>query len=226
MKYLLTFFLTLCLSFLCFGSPLEQLEGPQLEKLNQGHVVMLQDEREGLPWPKIDAHLKLQVSALDAFAVFAAFDAQEDYVPNLIESKIIKVQDASKVFVQYEMDLPWPIPNNRYVHGHELKKHSEHDYEVSWWMVKSNSAKKVEGSARFYRKKNKTYMHYQSLVVPESSFASLLKSSMLSDVQETLEVIRQKTHHYVKNRPQFIQEYRKLLTQTFQNRPVWKQKIN
>ena len=123
------------------------------------------------------------------------------------------------------MNLPWPIPNNRYIHGHELIKHADNDYEVTWWMIESNSAKKVEGSARFYRFEGQTYMHYQSLVVPDSSFASLLKNSMLSDVQETLKVISHKTHEFARDQPQLIQEYRRLLIETFQNKPAWKQKI-
>lgn len=225
MKYLLTFLFTFCISYLSFGSPLNQLKKQQVEKLNQGGIVMLEDAQKDLPWPKVDAHLKFEVSPLDALAVFAAFDAQKNYVPNLMESTPIEVRDVSKVFVRYEMNHPWPIPNNRYVHGHELKKNAEHDYEITWWMVESNSAKSVEGSARFYRSDDETYMHYQSLVVPESTFASLLKGSMLSDVEETLKVIRQKTHEYAKNDPKFMQEYRELLSQTFQNKPVWKQKI-
>lgn len=225
MKYLLTLLLTFCMSYQSFGGPLEQLQKQQRKEVAKGQILMLEQEQKDLPWPKVDAHLKLQVSPLDALAVFAAFDAQKNYVPNLIESTPIEVRDVSKIFVRYEMNLPWPIPNNRYIHGHELKKHAVDDYEITWWMEKSNSAKSVEGSARFYRSQDETYMHYQSLVVPESSFASLLKGSMLSDVRETLEVIRQTTHEFSKNRPDFMREYRELMKQTFQNKPAWKQKI-
>lgn len=225
MKYLLTAFLGFWTCFSSLASPLDKLSEKQLEKLNQGSVLLLEKKREELPWPKVEAHLKFEVSALDALAVFAAFDAQKDYVPNLIESTPTEVRGHSKVFVRYELDLPWPIPNNRYVHGHELRKRGPNDFEVSWWMVESNSAKNVEGSARFYRNGDQTYLYYQSLVVPESAFASLLKGSMLSDVRETLEAIRQSTHEYAQKHDEFMREYRELLTQTFEKKPAWKQKI-
>jgi|GEM_PF-1708034 hypothetical protein len=227
MKYLPTAIAicTFCISFFSYSAPLDQLDKRQINDLKQGEVILIENQRKDLPWPQVEGHLKFEVSPLDALAIYTAFDIQKDYVPNLIESSPIEVRDVSKVFVRYEMNLPWPIPNNRYIHGHELIKRAENDYEVTWWMVESNSAKKVEGSARFYLSDDQTYMHYQSLVVPDSTFASLLKNSMLSDVRESLKVIRLKTHEFSKNQPKFMQEYRDLLIQTFQNKPAWKQKI-
>lgn len=225
MKYLLTFILSFWACFSALGSPLDKLTDEQVKNINEGQILMLEKPRSELPWPKVDAHLKLDVEALDGLAVFAAFDAQKDYVPNLIESTPFKVDGHSKVFVRYEMKLPWPIPNNRYVHGHEFKKHGSNDYEISWWMVESNSAESVEGSARFYRVDDQTYMYYQSLIVPLSLFASFIKGSMLSDVRATLEAIRKSTHDYAQNHTAFMQEYRELLEQTFQKKAAWKQKL-
>ena len=83
------------------------------------------------------------------------------------------------------MDMPWPVPNSEYVHGHILKREGD-EYTVSWYLVESDSAEVVKGKAIFVPWNGGTLMKYQAFVRPKSFFAGLFESTMQEDVRKSL----------------------------------------
>lgn len=176
----------------------EVLSPEEIARLDQGEIVLHKKNIKDLTWPELTIYLKIDASPLESVAIFYALDHQKNYIPNLIKSDVVKEETPTRVYAQYELKLPWPIPNSKYLHGHELAHlKTDEDYVVKWWMVESSSTKKVEGQAAFEPYKNSTVMIYRSIVEPKSFFASFVESNMISDVQKSLiatkeEIIRTK----------------------------------
>ncbi|MFT6070919.1 MAG: hypothetical protein ACJAT2_001844 [Bacteriovoracaceae bacterium] len=141
-------------------------------------------------WPELTFYFETDASPLEAISVFAAFEHQVNYVPGIIKSKVIKQESPILVHTEYEMDMPWPIPNSKYVHASTLKQIDAETYRMEWYMVKSNSADIVKGFAEFYPRDGKTIFKYRSFINPKSFLAGLFKKTMIKDVQTSLEAIR------------------------------------
>jgi hypothetical protein len=201
----------------------ETISTKQLAALENENFLIETKSIDGLTWPKVIAYLKIDASAKQAMAIFAAYDQQKNYVPNVIVSNPVKERSALSVDVEYELKLPWPIPNSRYTHGHEIKKDEGQEvYQINWWMIQSTSASKVEGSATFLEHNGQTYMKYISLVVPSSSFAGLLRKTMLKDVEHTLREIRKYIELNVKDESKNLAKYTQVLEQTLSGKSYWK----
>lgn len=141
-------------------------------------------------WPELTFYFQVDASPLQTIAVFAAFEHQVNYVPGLLKSKVIKQETPVLVHTDYEMNMPWPIPNSKYVHASHLKQLDNDTYRMEWYMIKSNSADIVKGYAEFYPRDGKTIFKYQSFINPKSFLAGLFKKTMIKDVQTSLEAIR------------------------------------
>lgn len=223
-------FKSLLLSILvCFPlAAFETLPDSILERLSAGEDLILEtQEVSGASWPKITAYLLIDAPALNSMALFAAYDDQKNYVPNVIVSKPIKERGPLSVDIQYELNLPWPIPNSKYTHGHLIeKKEDEQIYQIKWWMIESTSASDVQGSATFFKHEQKTVMKYISLVTPTSSFASLLEKTMLKDVEQTLREIRKYIEENHQQKSEKNQKYVSILEQTLRGESYWKTLID
>lgn len=206
----------------------ETISDKILTSLQSQNFIIETQNIEGLVWPQISAYLTINASAKQAMALFAAYDAQKNYVPNVIVSKPVKERTPLSVDIEYELKLPWPIPNSRYTHGHQIQKHPEQEiYQISWWMIQSSSASRVEGSATFFENgEGKSVMKYVSLVVPSSSFAGLLRKTMLKDVEHTLVEIRKYIEHQQANQTKSLVKYTQVLEQTLAGKSYWKKLID
>lgn len=229
LKFLSILFSSLILS-LCSSAlhAFETLPDSVKERLIAGEDFILETkEIAGASWPEITAYLLIDAPAINAMALFSAFDDQKNYVPNVIVSRPVKERTPLSIDIQYELNLPWPIPNSRYTHGHLIeKKESEEIYQIKWWMIESTSASDVRGSATFFKHEQKTVMKYISLVTPTSSFASLLEKTMLKDVEETLREIRKYIEENHQQKSEKNQKYVSILEQTLRGESYWKTLID
>ena len=124
----------------------------------------------------------------ESVAIFAAYDIQKDYVPNIIKSTPIRHVTATDVHTAYELHMPFPLPNATYIHGAKIFQH-KNDFEVQWYMVESSSALIVNGSVYFSPYNGKTLMRYRSYVKPKSVLGTLVKKAMLRDVLASITAI-------------------------------------
>jgi hypothetical protein len=160
------------------------------QTLRQRGFVIKKKNVNKSAWPELTFYFQVDTTPLQAIAVFAAFEHQINYVPGLIKSKVIKQESPVVVHTDYVMDMPWPIPNSKYVHASVLKQLGSDTYRMEWYMIKSNSADIVKGFAEFYELDGKTIFKYQSFINPKSFLAGLFKKTMIKDVQISLEAIR------------------------------------
>lgn len=202
----------------------------QAESMLYGTKIITETkEIEGEVWPEVTAKALIKATPLESVAIFAAYDYQKNYVPNLLKSEVALEEVSSNknnTHVSYKMDMPWPISDSEYVHGHELTKPAPDQYKVRWYMVKSDSAENVRGYALFAphpTQKNFTLLSYVSLVSPKSFFAGALKKLMVGDVVNSLEAIRSTTEKLVKENPDLVKKYQDKIRLVLSGKPAYLQ---
>lgn len=195
-------------------SAMSKLEATQLKK---DKIKITTKEIEDEVWPEITVHAYVKASPIEAAAIFAAFDYQKIYVPNLLESKVTKEvfeANSNKINVKYTMDMPWPISDSDYINGHTLSQGPEQNsYTVQWYKVESESAEDLNGSASFlaYPELEEgevaTLMIYKAHVTPESFLAGVLKKFMIKDVRSSVEATVEETEKLKKNKSKILKKY-------------------
>ena len=166
----------------------KELTLEELKSLNNGELILKTEEVKDSPWPIITYYALVNATPLDCIALFAGYDIQKDYVPKVIKSKPIKHITSTDVLTEYELSIPFPLPNAHYVHGAKIFHHGS-DYETQWYMVESSSAEVVNGSAYFKDFSGKTLFKYRSFIKPKSALGSFVKSFMLKDIKTTITAI-------------------------------------
>ena len=188
------------------GAPLHLLSNSQIKDLEENKVIVLKEKVENKIWPRLKIFALVNSQPLNSMGIFAAYDYQKNYVPKLARSKVVEQPTATNVLVEYELEMPWPLSNGVYVHGHHLKKIKD-GYEVEWYLVKSTSADSVNGRASFTNYKNKTLMYYVSLVEPKSIFAGVLRKLMVNDVVKTIKAIIAEIEKVEQSNPKLKEKY-------------------
>lgn len=185
-------------------------------------VTFESKEFKDAPWPVVKVFTLIQSTPLSAISIFGALDYQEKYVPKTKKSKPIKHISPTEVHTEYEIEVPFPLPNALHVHGSVLKK-LNHDggYELSWYRVSSNSTEEAKGFARFTNYKNQTLMEYQTFIVPKSIFGSLVKKIMVKDVDNTVRAIRDHVEKLEKTKDPLLEKYTQFTLRSLQGIPVY-----
>lgn len=178
-------------------------------------------------WPRVEAQALIKASPLASTAIFAAYDYQKNYIPNLLESKVT-LENVTKgkndTHVTYKLDMPWPLSDSSYIHGHELTSPDNGSYKVRWYMIKSDSAENVQGHALFAphpQNPNYTLMTYVSLVSPKSFLAGIFKKIMVGDVIKSIEAIRSTTEKLSKENPALVQKYQDKIKNVLAGKPAY-----
>lgn len=172
----------------------------------QTKVVEVKDK----VWPKVTIKAIVDSSPINSAAIFSAFDYQQNYIPDMTMSKVIKQPNTNEVHVYYELDMPWPVSKGIYTNGHKFFTPKEGEFKVTWYSIKSDIAEDLHGSAHFIPYKNKTLLIYQTHVDPKSFFAGIFKKIMVKDVEKNLKIIINTIETKQKDE-QFLKKYTKKL---------------
>lgn len=219
--YFFTCLVTLISTTCVWAQNLEgELTPADLSAVNSREFVLKTRDLEGSAWPEITYYALIDATPLEAAGIFAAYDAQKDYVPNVIKSTPIKHVTATDVLTDYELHMPFPLPNAHYVHGAKIFKH-QNDYEVQWYMVESSSALNVQGSVYFQAYEGKTLMRYRSYIKPKSMFGGLVKKAMLSDVLTSITAIRKFMEKSKRENSVFVSKYSGFITRALNGEFVY-----
>jgi len=176
------------------------------DKLFRGQMVMLEETVKNAPWPRLKFYKLLDADIEEFAAFFSDFASQKDYVPNLIKSEIIAEEPPLKIDIKYELDLPWPLSNAKYVNTHKIEKVQDNHYKISWKSIESSVADELFGYAEFVRFNNKTLWYYENFTRPKSSLAGLFEGSMKFDTGKSLEVTVQSFESLKRDNPAKLQQ--------------------
>ena len=173
------------------GGLLEDLTRHQRQELENGELIVLEQDIPGKPWPRVRIYKQIKATPEEVAAVFFDYDQAKSYIPDVLESKISKKVSPSVMEVDYAVEVPI-LADEAYTARNEMKR-LEDGYRASWTLLHALQTKAAEGNLLIEPFENGTsVIRYTNLVTPSSGMAKLLKSLALSRMQKTVLAIGQK----------------------------------
>ncbi len=201
-------------SLLCFfawvcpvlaNTVLEDLQPSQQEEIARGGQVLLLEEVEGNPWPRVRLYQKVGASPEEVAAVFFDYKHAKAYVPKVIKSEISREVSPCVLEVDYGIDVPI-LPDEYYTVRNAIKAGEDGSYLVSWNLVRALQTKASEGSLRIERWKEGSVIRYTNLVTPSSGMAGLLKSVAIDQMRNTVRAIVTRVEKQKADCPEALKE--------------------
>jgi hypothetical protein len=143
---------------------------------------------------------------IEAAALFSNYQDQKEYVPDLVKSDPARRVAENEIVVDFEMRVPWPLANYKYSTGNVFTRFEDDEYEISWYLVKSNSLIDSKGMAQFAPYGKKTLLKYRSLIHPDSKLATIFCSRAKSGMARTVQAIATYIEGTKKKNPEKIQK--------------------
>ena len=197
-----------------------ELSDAEIRQLEGREFIVRTKDIPGSAWPEITYYALINATPLESVGLFAAYDIQKDYTPNLLKSTPVKHVSPTDVQTEYELHIPFPLSNARYIHGARIFKHAD-DYEVQWYMVESSSSEDVHGGAYFQNYNGKTLLRYRTYVKPKSIFGSFVKKFMFKDVEKSIVAIRTFIERTVKENSALSSKYSEFITRALRGEFVY-----
>lgn len=176
--------MTLPLTAFALRAPVTPAE---IEKMKKGEEITKVEELKGEVFPRVTLINIIPHTPKENMKVFADFENHKNFIPNLLKSKIVKVE-GNATDVAFEMDMPI-VKNTKYVTRHFVT-YEGNDAILNWDLVKSDQLKKTKGTIMFEEFEGKTLFTYVTHMTPESSFAWTVKSRVVPDTKETMKAVR------------------------------------
>lgn len=179
----------LCVAFfllptLSFATP--NIDVNEKAELSKGAMIKKVEWKEGYVWPEVTIYVLLNHAPLDNINVFLDFEAHKKYIPDMIESKILKKISKNQTHVYFEMEMPWPVKKTSHVTNNIVTNNIDGSYTLKWNLVKAEMLKATDGHMTFSPYEGKTLLTYVSLIVPNSSFAGMFKDRVAKDVEKSV----------------------------------------
>lgn len=178
----------------------------ELAKLTNKELIIHSKDIQGCPWPEITVFTLIDVLPVEAAAIFSNYQDHKKYIPDLIKSDPSRKIAENEIIVDFEMHLPWPFANSKYSTGNILSRLENNEYEVRWYLVRSDSLIDSKGTVRFIPYGKKTLLKYQSFIHPSSKLASIFCSKAESGITKTVRAIVTYTEGIKKRNPEKMQK--------------------
>ncbi len=170
------------------GDILNELTSSQQAELKKGEQILITEDVEGKPWPKVKVYRLIDATPEEVMAVFCDFSTAKSFVPKLLKSDISNKVSPTIVEVDYGVDVPI-LPDEFYTVRNTIKASGKGCYQVDWKLLRAVQTKDSIGSMRVEPMGEKCLMGYQNLVTPGSSMAGLLRGKAIEQMRETVAAI-------------------------------------
>ncbi len=173
------------------ASLLNDLTRDQRQELEDGTLVVREQDIPGKPWPRVRIYKRISAAPEEVAAVFFDYDQAKTYIPDVLESKVSEKISPSVMEVDYAIDVPI-LADEAYTARNEMIRLGD-SYQVSWTLLRALQTKAAEGNLLIEPFENGTsVIRYTNLVTPSSGMAKLLRGPALSRMQKTVLAIGQK----------------------------------
>jgi predicted choloylglycine hydrolase len=163
------------------------LSPAELEQLKAGKEITRVEELKSEVFPKVTLINIIPHTPEQNMNVFSDFKNHKKFIPGLVKSDIVN-QSANITDVSFELNLPAPASNSKYVTRHTLVKEGK-DEILTWDLLKSRQLKATKGSIIFEEFEGKTLFTYITHITPSSSLAWVVKSRVVPDVKQTIKAV-------------------------------------
>lgn len=171
------------------GNLLNELTPSQQAEVKKGTQVLITEDVEGKPWPKVKVYRVIDATPEEVMAVFCDFSNAKAFVPKLLKSEISNKISPTVIEVDYGVDVPI-LPDEFYTVRNTIKSTGKETYQVDWKLLRAVQTKDSVGSMRVEpHGDGQSLMAYHNLVVPGSSMAGLLKGKAIEQMRETVTAI-------------------------------------
>jgi hypothetical protein len=170
------------------NSILAELTSAQKCEVETGSQVVITEDVEGKPWPRVKVYRLIDASPEQVAAVFFDYEGAKSFVPNLIKSEISNKLSACTMDVDYGLDVPI-FPDEFYTVRNSLKLIDENSYCVDWKLLRSVLTKDSVGNFRVEPWEDRAVICYQNLVTPASNIAVLLRGKAIEQMKETTKAL-------------------------------------
>jgi hypothetical protein len=206
LKLVLVVVLTMYASLSFSMASSTELTQMELAKLADRELITHSREVPKCPWPAITVFTLIDVSPVEAVALFSNYQDQKTYIPDLIKSDPTRKLADNETIVDFEMRLPWPLASSKYSTGNIFNRLENGQYEICWYLVRSDSLIDSKGRVQFIPYGKMTLLRYQSLIHPVSKLASIFSSKAKSGVTRTVQAIVTYIEGTKKKTPEKIQK--------------------
>ncbi len=190
--------------------------------LKYGRLYIQKKKIKGSPWPEITIITSIDATPEQSAAIFFAYDEHKEFIPDLLISKPIRYLSPTKLHIYFEMNLPWPVRNSKFITNNILSEIKGGGYKIRWEFVKSNSTKDSYGGVSFIPYKNKTMLIYENYTLPKSGLARIFKKAALKKVKKTVFSIKSRIETIVENKKDKLPHYIKNLHRALNGEYIYK----
>lgn len=187
------------------SSLLGDLDAGQVEEVAKGGQVLLLQEIEGNPWPRVRVYQKANATPEEVAAVFFDYKNAKAYVPKVIKSEIARMVTPCVAEVDYGIDVPI-IPDEYYTVRNTLTTDGGGGYLVAWSLIRALQTKASVGSLSIERWKDGSVIRYTNLVTPGSVMAGLLRSTAIEQMRSTVRAIVARVEKQKSDHPDALKE--------------------
>jgi len=203
MKFFSLFALAAWVPLLQADSLLNDLDDAQRGELERGGQVIIMQDIEGKPWPRVRLYQRVEATPEEVAAVFFDYSNAKSFIPKVIKSDIARQVSPCIVEVDYGIDVPI-LPDEFYTARNELAAGRDGSYRVSWSLVRALQTKASEGSLCIERLGDGSVIRYTNLVTPGSSMAVILKLPAIDQMRGTVRAIGRQVERQKKERPETL----------------------
>jgi|GEM_PF-272733 len=186
-------------------SLLNDLNEAQRLELEHGGQVVIMQEMEGKPWPRVRLYQRVDATPEDVAAVFFDYQNAKSFIPKVIKSDISRQVSPCILEVDYGIDIPI-LPDEFYTARNELTAGKDGSYCVSWNLVRALQTKASEGSLYIERFGEGSVIRYTNLVTPGSSMAVILKVPAIDQMRGTVRAIVRQVERQKKEHPEALKK--------------------
>jgi hypothetical protein len=156
------------------------------EQLAKGLMVKKIVWKDGFVWPEVTVLKVLNHSPLENLNIFLDFTSHKTYIPEILESKIVKKISDNHMHVYFEMKVPWPVNKSVYTTNNVITQDTDGSHTLKWNLIEGSLIKSSDGHMSFSPYEGKTLIQYVTFIVPNSSFAGLFKDRVAVDVEKAV----------------------------------------
>jgi hypothetical protein len=169
-------------------SVLSELNASQQGSMKAGDQVVVIENVEGNPWPRVKVYRFINAAPEEVAAVFFDFEGAKSFVPNVFKSEISNRVSACVMEVDYGLDVPI-FPDEFYTVRNSLRLVDENCYRFDWKLLRAVMTKDSVGNFRIEPLDGKALICYQNMVTPSSNIAVLLRSRAIEQMKETTKAL-------------------------------------
>lgn len=172
-------------------SLLSELSSAQKCQVEEGSQVVITENIDGKPWPRVKVYRLVDASPEQVTAVFFDYESASSFVPNVIKSEISNKVSSCTMDVDYGLDVPI-LPDEFYTVRNSLRSVGGNSYCIDWKLLRSVLTRDSVGSIRVEPWEGKAAICYQNLVTPASNIAALLRGRAIEQMKETTKALAAK----------------------------------